>query len=324
MRFLLLLTALLAPVSVAAAVPTAWRSDFPLTDFGRHVVPLEEILDGGPPRDGIPAIDHPTFLPAADIDSLSGNQPVISLVVAGNARAYPLSILMWHEIVNDTIGDVPVVVTFCPLCNAALAFERTVEGQVLDFGTTGRLRHSDLVMYDRQTETWWQQFEGRGIVGRFAGVNLVSLPVRVEGFARFVERHPGGLVLQEPEGSTRPYGYNPYLHYDSDGPYPRFFNIGDLPEGVLPMAYVVAVGTEAWSLTLLRSRGHIEFDDLVLSWTPGAASALDTERIGDGYDLGNVVVQRRDAEGRYTDIPYDLTFAFAFLAFRPDGQIHWQ
>ena len=142
-----------------------WR-----TAFNNHTVPLEEIVSGGPPKDGIPAIDSPFFVSVSTADEwLADREPVALIEIGDIARVYPLQILIWHEIVNDPIGDVPVTITFCPLCNTTLAFDRRFEGRVLDFGTTGRVRHSDLVMYDRQTETGWQQASGRGIVGELSG-----------------------------------------------------------------------------------------------------------------------------------------------------------
>ena len=133
------------------------------TDFSLHSVPYSEILSGGPPRDGIPPIDNPEFTTFDDANEWLGDQePVIIFKINGDVRAYPLQILTWHEIVNDVVGGVPVAVTFCPLCNAAITFDRTLDGVVHDFGTSGRLRNSDLIMWDRQTESWWQQFYRRG------------------------------------------------------------------------------------------------------------------------------------------------------------------
>jgi hypothetical protein len=144
------------------------------TDFSKHCVHYSEIFSGGPPKDGIPAINSPKFVSVSSADTwLKPNEPVIFFQVGNDARAYPIQILIWHEIVNDTVGGVPVAITFCPLCNTAIAFERTVNGRVLDFGTTGRLRYSNLVMYDRQTESWWQQAIGQAIVGQLTGTKLV-------------------------------------------------------------------------------------------------------------------------------------------------------
>jgi hypothetical protein len=303
----------------AWAGPAEWLAEWPRTDFSKHTIDLAEIRSGGPPKDGIPAIDRPQFRPVAEVEDLTATEPVIALSVEGDARAYPLRILTWHEIVNDTVGGLPVAVTYCPLCNAAIAFDRRVDGRVLDFGTTGKLRNSDLVMYDRQTESWWQQYTGTAIVGELAGRELTMLPARVESFERFAERHPDGRVLVPNDPSLRAYGANPYAGYDS-APLPFLYD-GSYPEGIAPMAYVVAVGNEAWSLDLLREKGRIEAGDLVLVWEPGQNSALDASLINAGRDIGNVVVSRNSA-GAPIDVPHHVTFAFVFHAFQPDGTFH--
>ena len=173
-------------------------------------------------------------------------------------------------------------------------------------------------MYDRQTESWWQQFMGEAIIGEMTGTLLTMLPVRVESFARYQERHPDGLV-QVPRGrALRDYGYNPYRGYDSSR-WPFLYR-GDVPEGLAPLAYVLAVGETAWSLDLLRERGTIEHDDLVITWEPGQNSALDAPQIADGRDIGNVTVQRRQ-DGELVDVVHDLTFAFTFHAFHPEADI---
>lgn len=176
---------ILAVAGDAVANPNVWRSEWPRTDFSRHSVPFDEIMSGGPSKDGIPAIDNPSFAPASAPGGLAPNEPVISLAIGGDARAYPLRVMIWHEIVNDTIGGVPVAVTWCPLCNSSVVFDRRLDGRTLSFGTTGKLRHSDLVMYDRETETWWQQFSGVAIVGALVDRELTPLPSRVESVARF-------------------------------------------------------------------------------------------------------------------------------------------
>ena len=314
----LAVAAVLTLPAAAGANPMFWAGEWPNTDFSRHSVDLAEIMSGGPPKDGIPSIDDPKFVPVSEVTDLADTEPVIGVTVNGEARAYPLGILTQHEIVNDTIGGVPVTVTYCPLCNSSIVFDRRVDGQVLDFGTTGKLRNSDLVMYDRQTESWWQQFSGKAIVGKMTGKTLKMLPSRQESFARFRARAPNGKVLV----SNRPfrrYGINPYVRYDS-AQFPFLFR-GDLPEGIAPMVRVVAVGGEAWSLPLLRKKGTIIQGDLVLSWEAGQNSALDTRVIRRGRDVGNVVVQRR-AGTRTEDVVHDVTFAFVFHAFHPEGTIH--
>ncbi len=314
----LAVAAVLALPAAAGANPMFWAGEWPNTDFSRHSVDLAEIMSGGPPKDGIPSIDDPRFVPVSEVTDLTDTEPVIGVTVNGEARAYPLGILTRHEIVNDTIGGVPVTVTYCPLCNSSIVFDRRVDGQVLDFGTTGKLRHSDLVMYDRQTESWWQQFSGKAIVGKMTGKTLKMLPSRQESFARFRARAPNGKVLVSNQPFRR-YGINPYVRYDS-APFPFLFR-GDLPEGIAPMVRVVAVGGEAWSLPLLRKKGTIIQGDLVLSWEAGQNSALDTRVIRRGRDVGNVVVQRRVGDG-FEDVVHDVTFAFVFHAFHHEGVIH--
>lgn len=244
---------------------------------------------------------------------------------SATTRAYPLSILIWHEIVNDIVGGMPVTITYCPLCNSSLVFERTIENRVLDFGTTGKLRNSDLVMYDRQTESWWQQFGGDAIVGVMSGKHLRLVPSRLESFERFRQRFPHGQVLIPNDPGARNYGRNPYAGYDASGQKPFLYD-GSLPDDIDPMERVIAVETrpgyhEAWSLPLLRERGTIEAGDIVLKWEAGQTSALDKGTVAGGRDIGNVVVQRQQG-GQLSDIPYDVAFAFAFHAFRPDSPIH--
>ena len=298
-----------------------WRLEWPRTEFAKTSVDFEEILSGGPSKDGIPAIDDPVFKPIDEVD-LPDREPVIGLRIGDDIRAYPLRILMWHEIVNDVVDGVPVVVTFCPLCNAAMVFDRRVDGRVLDFGTTGKLRHSDLIMYDRETESWWQQFLGEAIVGELIGSKLTYLPSRLESYARFRARAPKGMVLVPNDPDARSYGENPYAGYD--GLATPYLYSGAMPEGIAPLERVVSVGDEAWSLALVRERRTITAGDIVIRWEPGQASALDTEIIADGIEVGNVTVQRRNASGELEDVPYGIDFAFAFYAFRPEAPIHTQ
>jgi len=317
--------------NVAAAGPERWQAEWPRTDFSRHLVPLTEIKSGGPPRDGIPSIDMPRFEQVQDgkasgwAAGIGDVEPVVSLVIGADARAYPLRVLIWHEIVNDTVGATPVAVTYCPLCNTALVFERASDGRTLDFGTTGKLRNSDLVMYDRQTESWWQQFTGDAIVGAMTGRQLRLIPSRLESFAVFRQRFPQGKVLVPNDPGARDYGANPYVGYDATGQKPFLYD-GTPPEGIEPMQRVVAVETapgrhEAWPLSLLRRQGTIRSGELILKWEPGQASALDRHSIAGGRDVGNVAVQRKHG-GDLADVPYDVTFAFAFHAFRPGSPIH--
>lgn len=317
---LALLLAISAGMAMAAG-PDYWQREWPDTDFSRTEIDFDEIRSGGPPKDGIPAIDDPEFQSALEVTHLSETEPVIGVIIDGEAKAYPLQVLMWHEIVNDTLAGVPITVTFCPLCNASIVFDRRIShpllgDMVLDFGTTGKLRNSDLVMYDRQTQSWWQQFLGRAIVGEMTGQELEMIPVRIESFRNFKARAPKGSVLVPRKGFPRPYGKNPYTGYDSN--FMPFLYGGKLPEGIAPLARVVVAENKAWSLDYLRQSGRIvTADGLILTWEKGQNSALDTAVIGDGVDIGNVTVQRRK-HGRLIDVRYGVDFAFAFYAFHPD------
>ena len=306
----------LATSSDLRADPAAWSREGWRTDFTRLTVPPEEIRSIIP-RDRIPAIDEPDFVPVESETTLAGREPVLSLIVDGDARAYPLRIMMWHEIVNDVVGGVPVAVTYCPLCNAALVFESTVDGERLDFGTSGKLRHSDLIMYDRQTESWWQQFSGVGIAGVHAGTELEMIPSRLDSWDRFRAAYPDGKVLVPNDPTMRAYWQNPYGGYDS-ALVPFLFD-GTLPDGLPALERVVLVRAEepfAVTLALLAEKGTLTEGDYVLSWAPGQASALDTGAIAEGRDVGNVTVEQI-VDGRPVPAVHDVTFAFVVNAFEP-------
>ena len=311
-------------VNIADANPKRWAREWPNTDFTRTSVDFDEIGSGGPGKDGIPAIDQPRFVPGAmlqqETDWLGVDEPVISVAVGEVARAYPVSTLMWHEIVNDTVNGLPLTITYCPLCNSGIVFKRQVDGQTLDFGVSGKLRHSDMVMYDRQTESWWQQFLGRAIVGEMLGTELETYPARVESFSRFLARYPKGDVLVPKEPNKKRYGSTPYERYDSARK--PFLYKGDYEGPVKPLARVIVVGNEAWDLELVRKQSRIQSGDIIITWDEGQNSPLDKRLIRKGRDIGNVVVQRRLEDGTLEDVAHDIPFAFAFKAFKPDGVIH--
>ncbi|MBI4502050.1 MAG: DUF3179 domain-containing protein [Gemmatimonadetes bacterium] len=287
----------------AASAPVEWR-----TDFSRHTVALAEIIPGGPPKDGIPAIDRPRFESVKAADRwLTDREPVLVVERGDLARAYPLQILLWHEIVNDQIGDLPVAVTYCPLCNTAIAFDRRHRNLVLDFGTTGRLRHSDLVMYDRQTESWWQQATGEAIVGEFAGDTLRWVGAQMVSWVEFRKSHPDGQVLSRETGFDRPYGTTPYTRYDAPGGSPLAGFFRSKPDARLPaMERVAAVrlGDESVAYPFTALREHRVVNDraadrpVVVFWAPGMASAVDAARIASGRDVGSTGVFDRRLDGR--------------------------
>jgi hypothetical protein len=302
-----------------AAVTAGWK-----TDFTRRIVPLAEFSSGGPGKDGIPALDTPRFVPAGEVDFLDPDEPVIALDVGGEVRAYPVQILVWHEIVNDTVGGVPVAITFCPLCNTALVFDRRVDGETLTFGTTGNLRNSDLVMYDRETESWWQQFGGRALVGRHAGARLEHLPARIVAWREFRSASPRAKVLSRDTGHSRPYGENPYVGYD-DVDSPPFFGAANPDDDRLPpkerVVFVERGGqSAAIPFTALREKRVIRLalggSKLVVRWRGGVTSALDADAVRAGRDVGAAEVR---VGGRL--VPFQEPFWFAVAAFRPDVRV---
>ena len=268
-----------------------------------HSIPLDEIISGGPPPDGIPPIDDPVFETVEDADEwLEPTSPVMVVEVDDDVRAYPLAILTWHEIVNDTVGGVPLVVTYCPLCNSALLFERTIEvdgeEQVLDFGTSGRLYLSNLVMYDRQHNNLWTQFEGEAVVGEpLLGTQLTRVPAWLFGFEELVDLHPDAQVLSRDTGYSRDYGRNPYAGYDNVENSPFLFR-DEVDERFPAMTRFVGIadGDTAAAIALERLNDeravHADLDDreVVAVWAPGQASALDTSDIDQGRDVGQTAV----------------------------------
>jgi len=305
---------------IVASLATAASGDAVTlrTDTSKALVRLDEIVSGGPPPDGIPAIDRPAFVsPVAATDWIVPNEPVLALEVKGDSRAYPLQILMWHEIVNDVVGGVPVTVTFCPLCNSGIVFERVVNGTALDFGTSGKLYKSDLVMYDRQSHSLWAQMEGRAIVGTYAGTRLKLIPANTISFEDWRAIHPAGKVLSRETGHSRSYGVNPYQSYDQPQLGPFLFR-GDLDPRRPPKERVVGIklgeAARAYPWPMLAERrvvhDRLGDQDLVILYQPGALSALDDEKIKRSRAVGATGTFSRVAEGRA------LTFEATAEGFR--------
>jgi hypothetical protein len=287
------------------------------TDFTIHSVPLVEIMPGGPGKDGIAPIDAPAYVSAEEASEwLDPVEPVIRITLDGDAgsatRAYPIQILIWHEIVNDVLAGLPILVTFCPLCNTAIAFDRVLEGDdtVYDFGTTGNLRFSDLVMWDRQTESWWQQITGEAIVGELTGARLTPLPAQILGWGTFREQFPDADVLSRETGFSRAYGRNPYAGYDDVESSPFLF---DQPaDGRLrPMERIIGIDTLGEQLAIMV--GDIDQPSLVedviggvpivVLMRPGSTSATDESDIAASRDVGQAGVFERSSDGSV------LTFA---------------
>ena len=298
----------------AFAVPDPLPEDIPSAlddprhpDFPEPLVDPAKIRPGGPPPDGIPSIDDPRFEPVAEVDWLTGAEAVLGLEAGGEARAYPLRIMIWHELVNDVVGGVPVTVSYCPLCNSAVAYDRRLGPHVLDFGTSGRLLNSSLVMYDRQTETLWAHFTGQAIIGYLAGAELDLVPVQTVSFDAFREAHPDGAVLSLETGYpgyAGRYGQNPYVGYDNPDGTPFLYR-GPFDDRLPPMTRVLVVRGDgpaaAIPLDVLRREGVVSFAaqgrDLIALYTPGAVSALDTADVAEGRDVGSTGVFLAEADG---------------------------
>ncbi len=270
------------------------------TDFGKRIVEWNEIRSGGPPKDGIASIDDPIFESVeAAAEWLSERDPVIMFEHNDDVRGYPLAILIWHEIVNDEVGGMPVAVTFCPLCNASIVFNATIDGVTHEFGTTGRLRNSDLVMYDRVTESWWQQFTGQALIGEYAGRQLDFLASQVISFDDFATEFPDGQVLQQPE-MARSYGSNPYTGYDSTTGRPFLYD-GELDMRLPSTERVVGLEIDgnmiAYPFSVVAEVGAVNDEvggqAIAIFHKEGTASALDSRTISEGRDVGSVTVFAR-------------------------------
>jgi hypothetical protein len=283
---------------------TGWN-----TDWSNRTIDLRELRRGlfaSDPRDIIPPIDNPNFESIAEADEwLDDREPVVLLQRGDEARAYPIRILTWHEIVNDEIAGEPVAVTYCPLCNSAVGFERTVDGQVLRFGVSGLLRNSDLVMWDEQTESLWQQITGEGIVGELAGTQLELIGVPMIAWADFKAGFPDGEVLSQDTGVGRNYGLNPYEGYDSQAQPFLFGGVVDERFPAMERVVGVTVGSvnKAYPYSVIAEERAV--DDVVdgvaiaVLWgAPEQASALDVRDIAEGRAVGTGVAYLSTVDGQ--------------------------
>ncbi|MCC5914435.1 MAG: DUF3179 domain-containing protein [Balneolaceae bacterium] len=264
------------------------------TNLEKRSIELSELIEGGPGKDGIPSIDSPRFISQEEAsDWLRGREPVIAIEINGEARAYPIQILMWHEIVNDELGGEPILVTFCPLCYSAIVFDRRIDGEIYEFGVSGLLRKSDMIMYDRTTETLWQQFSGEALVGDYTGKELTILPSRLISFDQFRETWPEAEVLSRETGHRRNYGENPYAGYDDIKNSP-FLLDEEVSGEISPMEKVIGVRTDAqkkgytYSVTRVRRVLHDEVGGkkIVIFHLDGMASAMDQSAIHQSRDDG--------------------------------------
>jgi hypothetical protein len=278
-------------------------------DFPAPLVDPDAIISGGPRPDGIPPIEDPVFISVIDnLELLPTDEPVVALEINGDARAYPVRIMIWHEIVNDTVGDVPVSITYCPLCNSAVSYKRVINGVETTFGTSGRLFASALVMYDRATESLWTHFDGTSVVGVLAGTELEVLASPLMSWGSFISTYPDGLVLDQTQtGFSRSYGTNPYVGYDNPDAFPFLF-LGDVDARSRAMQRIVGIdlGDDSIAVSLDLIAGDdasatpvtAGTEGLVILWEPGQSTALESSSIDGGRDVGSTGVFRPVLEGQ--------------------------
>jgi hypothetical protein len=295
------------PVWVLACLPAQASGEFDLKDA---LVPLNEIHAGGPPRDGIPSIDRPRFQDADEADDLEAQDRVLGLVIDGQPRAYPIDILDWHEIVNDRIGRTPVTISYCPLCGSGMAFRARVDGIPLSFGVSGLLYNSDLLLYDRETESLWSQIDHRAISGRYRGKRLQMLPLEHTSWKDWRTRYPQTQVLSRDTGFSRDYGRTPYPGYESADA--LYFPVRFLAQGYHPKEPVLGV----------------EFDGRFKAY-PFSELSKGSGRLQDQVG-GREVVIRFDPEHRNAWLedtagvrqPALVAYWFAWYAFHPETDIY--
>jgi len=284
-----------------------------VTDGIKHSVPLNEIIGGGPPKDGIPSIDSPKFISVAEASKfLTDSEPGIVLEIGGNNRFYPFHILVWHEIVNDTMNGKRVLVTYCPLCLSGIVFDPVVNGERVEFGTSGKLWNSNLVMYDRKTESLWSQILGEAIVGELTGTKLKVLSSDMVRFGDFRKLHSDGSVLSQNTGAARFYGQDPYGdYYTTPGTY---FPVGKkddrLNEKDFVLGIVVNGKAKAYWPEAIKKLGKVE-------------DRFENKTIVAQYekDIDAVRLFEKKADGAVERINPFSAFWFSWVAAHPDTEL---
>ena len=253
------------------------------TDGVKHSIPLEEILSGGPGKDGIPSIDNPKFVSAREAETfLDPGDPGIGVVVSGESRFYPYKILVWHEIVNDTVQGVPVLVTYCPLCSTGIVFRREVNGTAQEFGVSGQLWQSNLLMYNRakdeNNESLWSQVLGEAVVGVHTGAKLPIIPSDAVRWSDWKDAHADTTVLSKDTGALRDYGRDPYGDYYTNSSVSFGARFDD--DRLHPKALIHG----------------IEVEGLYKAYPDAAVSALDG-KLEDSFAGKTVIITKTDSGG---------------------------
>jgi hypothetical protein len=276
----------------------------------KFIVDPDKIRSGGPPKDGIPSIDNPKYVSMEDADGwISDNELVLALEYKGVERVYPLQIMVWHEIVNDIIAGDPILITYCPLCGSGIAYYRVLEGgEVVEFGTSGKLFNSNLVMYDRKTESYWTQIDGEAIIGELTGFELQELSVDTVVWRDWKKEHPNSKVLSQNTGFNRNYGRDPYGSYYEDS----FLIFPVEQEDNRIHAKTVIFGIEVNGKYKAYMEDDLEEEGIIEDNVGGKDITL--ERLDDGRVIiidenGKEIVKERD-------------FWFAWYAFHPDTGLY--
>jgi len=298
-------------VDVSGLTEEEKKMGIKLTDDGtKYLVHPDKIVPGGPPKDGIPSIDEPRFVTVKEADQwIQDNELVLALTYKGVKRVYPLQIMVWHEIVNDFLAGDPVLITYCPLCGSGIAYERLIKGEAVEFGTTGKLYNSNLVMYDRKTNTYWSQIDGLAIMGELTGEKLKPISVDTVVWREWKRMHPDSEILSLDTGFIRPYGRDPYASYYEDSLI--LFQVEKRDDRIHPKTVVygveVAGAYKAYREQDLMELGVIE--DVV----GGVGIRLERS------DEGLVRVTNIDTGG---EIVKERVFWFAWYAFHPETELY--
>ncbi len=291
----------------AHAFSLSAHNGFELSD---PLVPRAEIFHGGPPRDGIPAIDDPGFVESAKVNYLSDQDRVLGIVRDGLAKAYPVKILNYHEIVNDEINGEPVVITYCPLCGTGIAFSAVAAGKARSFGVSGLLYNSDVLLYDRQTESLWSQILGQAISGPLKGERLQRIALAHTSWLDWRNRHGETLVLSRDTGYRRDYTRDPYAGYEKTEEI--LFPVKTISRRYHPKEHVIGLEIDG------RYKAY-PFAELAR----GPATVADTfagHRIRIVFDARHRTGKVVDAGGH--EIPSIMAYWFAWIAFHPDTEVY--
>lgn len=279
-------------------------------DFSKHSIPISEILSGGPPKDGIPAILEPRFIPLKKADFLKNDDRVLGLVINGESKAYPVKILNWHEIVNDVVGGMKVIVSYCPLCGTGMAFDSTIKGKHYTFGVSGLLYKSDVLMYDHQTESLWSQISRKAVTGPQTGTTLKLLPLLHTSFGAWKQEHPNSVVLSDDTGYRRDYDRDPYVSYSKNDR--LLFPVGKIDKRYPTKTWVIGIEylgvTKAYPFPLLSSGPHV-FND-----------RIGSEIVQITYDPSSRSARIRNQAGE--DLPSVMAYWFAWTAFHPETEVY--